>query len=190
MQTITCVGSCLTIPESFYPEVLHSLSLQKSQVPGPAQVLCLQGFLAAQKHADRIILYPCSYPVSPLISLVQVLCLQGFLAAQKRGDHTILSLHAGIPDASLSMCGAQVLCLQGFLAARKHADRIILLAEMMQHSGCPCFRSGSHKPLAALRRRFHLSATESQVPHEKNQKFFEFKKKTNRVTMGGLELGR
>ena len=60
----------------------------------------------------------------------------------------------------------QVLCLQGFLAARKHADRIILLAEMMQHSGCPCFRSGSHKPLAALRRRFHLSATESQVQHE------------------------
>ena len=57
----------------------------------------------------------------------------------------------------------QVLCLQGFLAARKHADRIILLAEMMQHSGCPCFRSGSAKALAALRRRFHLSATESQA---------------------------
>ena len=57
----------------------------------------------------------------------------------------------------------QVLCLQGFLAARKHADRIILLAEMMQHSGCPCFKSGAPKALSALRKRFHMASTESQV---------------------------
>ena len=56
-----------------------------------------------------------------------------------------------------------MLCLQGFLAARKHADRIILLAEMMQHSGCPCFKSGSVKALSALRKRFHMTSTEAQA---------------------------
>ena len=57
----------------------------------------------------------------------------------------------------------QVLCIQGFLACRKHADRIILLVEMMQSSGCPCFKAGP-RAVAALRKRFHLTLPESQVP--------------------------
>lgn len=57
-----------------------------------------------------------------------------------------------------------MLCIQGFLAARKHADRIILLAEMMQNSGCPCFKGGGAKAVAALRKRFHMGHTEAQVP--------------------------
>ena len=57
----------------------------------------------------------------------------------------------------------QVLCIQGFLAARKHADRIILLAEMMQGSGSPCFKAGGAKTVAALRKRFHMGHTEAQV---------------------------
>ncbi len=56
----------------------------------------------------------------------------------------------------------QVLCIQGFLACRKHADRIILLVEMMQNSGCPCFKAGI-RAVAALRKRFHLNLPESQV---------------------------
>ena len=66
------------------------------------------------------------------------------------------------PDAAL--CSAlQVLCIQGFLACRKHADRIILLVEMMQGSGCPCFKAGP-RAVTALRKRFHLTLPESQVP--------------------------
>ena len=56
----------------------------------------------------------------------------------------------------------QVLCIQGFLACRKHADRIILLVEMMQNSGCPCFKAGP-RAVAALKKRFHLTLPESQV---------------------------
>ncbi|KAJ7543072.1 hypothetical protein O6H91_09G024200 [Diphasiastrum complanatum] len=55
----------------------------------------------------------------------------------------------------------KVLCIQGFLACRKHAERIILLVEMMQDSGCPCFRGGS-RTIQNLRKRFHLSLTEEQ----------------------------
>jgi len=55
----------------------------------------------------------------------------------------------------------KVLCIQGFLACRKHADRIILLVEMMQNSGCPCFKAGP-RAVAALRKRFHLNLPESQ----------------------------
>ena len=46
---------------------------------------------------------------------------------------------------------------------RKHADRIILLAEMMQASGSPCFKAGGAKTVAALRKRFHMGHTEAQV---------------------------
>ncbi|EFJ26597.1 hypothetical protein SELMODRAFT_97324 [Selaginella moellendorffii] len=55
----------------------------------------------------------------------------------------------------------KVLCIQGFLTCRKHAERIILLVEMMQDSGCPCFRGGP-KTILNLRKRFHLSLTEEQ----------------------------
>lgn len=64
---------------------------------------------------------------------------------------------------ALKNCFAvQVLCIQGFLACRKHADRIILLVEMMQNSGCPCFKAGP-RAVAALRKRFHLTLPESQA---------------------------
>lgn len=56
----------------------------------------------------------------------------------------------------------QVLCIQGFLECRKHADRIILLVEMMQNSGCPCFKAGA-RAVSALRKRFHLTLPESQA---------------------------
>jgi hypothetical protein len=65
----------------------------------------------------------------------------------------------------------QVLCIQGFLACRKHADRIILLVEMMQNSGCPCFKAGP-RAVAALRKRFHLNLPESQVISQKNSRHF------------------
>ncbi|KAJ9564821.1 hypothetical protein OSB04_000787 [Centaurea solstitialis] len=56
----------------------------------------------------------------------------------------------------------QVLCIQGFLTCRKHADRIILLVEMLQESGFPCFKSGP-RTVENLRKRFHLSLTEEIV---------------------------
>ncbi|KAF9612193.1 hypothetical protein IFM89_038451 [Coptis chinensis] len=55
----------------------------------------------------------------------------------------------------------KVLCIQGFLTCRKHAERIILLVEMMQDSGYPCFRGGQ-RTIQNLRKRFHLSLTEEQ----------------------------
>jgi phosphatidylinositol 4-kinase len=55
----------------------------------------------------------------------------------------------------------KVLCIQGFLTCRKHAERIILLVEMMQDSGCPCFKGGP-RTLQNMRKRFHLSLTEEQ----------------------------
>lgn len=55
----------------------------------------------------------------------------------------------------------KVLCIQGFLTCRKHAERIILLVEMMQDSGYPCFRGGP-RTIQNLRKRFHLSLTEEQ----------------------------
>ena len=56
----------------------------------------------------------------------------------------------------------KVLVVQGFLAVRKHADRVILLIEMMQGVGCPCFRGGQ-RVLQGLRRRFQLSLTEERT---------------------------
>ncbi|ERN05182.1 phosphatidylinositol 4-kinase beta 1 [Amborella trichopoda] len=55
----------------------------------------------------------------------------------------------------------KVLCIQGFLTCRKHAERIILLVEMLQDSGFPCFRGGP-RTIQNLRKRFHLSLTEEQ----------------------------
>jgi len=55
----------------------------------------------------------------------------------------------------------KVLCIQGFLTCRKHAERIILLVEMLQDSGFPCFKGGP-KTIQNLRKRFHLSLTEEQ----------------------------
>ncbi|PIA47664.1 hypothetical protein AQUCO_01400343v1 [Aquilegia coerulea] len=55
----------------------------------------------------------------------------------------------------------KVLCIQGFLTCRKHAERIILLVEMMQDSGYPCFKGGP-RTIQNLRKRFHLSLTEEQ----------------------------
>jgi phosphatidylinositol 4-kinase len=55
----------------------------------------------------------------------------------------------------------KVLCIQGFLTCRKHAERIILLVEMLQDSGFPCFKGGS-RTIQNLRKRFHLSLTEEQ----------------------------
>ncbi|GJY39496.1 phosphatidylinositol 4-kinase beta 1 isoform X3, partial [Tanacetum coccineum] len=55
----------------------------------------------------------------------------------------------------------QVLCIQGFLTCRKHAERIILLVEMLQDSGFPCFKGGP-RTIQNLRKRFHLSLTEEQ----------------------------
>lgn len=71
-------------------------------------------------------------------------------------------------DASIHGCIStspfynQVLMIQGFLVCRKHADRILLMVEMMQHSGCPCFKAGP-RAVQALRRRFHLNLTDTQV---------------------------
>lgn len=56
----------------------------------------------------------------------------------------------------------KVLMIQGFLAIRKHADRILLLVEMMQGSGCPCFKSRV-AAVEGLRKRFHLALPEPQV---------------------------
>ncbi|KAM7513799.1 hypothetical protein LguiA_003382 [Lonicera macranthoides] len=55
----------------------------------------------------------------------------------------------------------KVLCIQGFLTCRKHAERIILLVEMLQDSGFPCFKGGP-RTIHNLRKRFHLSLTEEQ----------------------------
>lgn len=55
----------------------------------------------------------------------------------------------------------KVLCIQGFLTCRKHAERIILLVEMLQDSGFPCFKGGI-RTIQNLRKRFHLSLTEEQ----------------------------
>ncbi|XP_042492203.1 phosphatidylinositol 4-kinase beta 1-like isoform X2 [Macadamia integrifolia] len=56
----------------------------------------------------------------------------------------------------------KVLCIQGFLTCRKHAERIILLVEMLQDSGFPCFKGGP-RTIQNLRKRFHLSLTEECV---------------------------
>ncbi|WOL02362.1 phosphatidylinositol 4-kinase beta 1 isoform X2 [Canna indica] len=53
----------------------------------------------------------------------------------------------------------KVLCIQGFLTCRKHAERIILLVEMLQDSGFPCFKGGT-RTIQNLRKRFHLNLTE------------------------------
>ncbi|KAK4785121.1 hypothetical protein SAY86_001810 [Trapa natans] len=55
----------------------------------------------------------------------------------------------------------KVLCIQGFLTCRKHAERVILLVEMLQDSGFPCFKGGP-RTIQNLRKRFHLSFTEEQ----------------------------
>ncbi|KAL9233341.1 hypothetical protein vseg_008358 [Gypsophila vaccaria] len=55
----------------------------------------------------------------------------------------------------------KVLCIQGFLTCRKHAERIILLVDMLQDSGFPCFKGGQ-RTIQNLRKRFHLSLTEEQ----------------------------
>ncbi|OAY36081.1 phosphatidylinositol 4-kinase beta 1 isoform X2 [Manihot esculenta] len=55
----------------------------------------------------------------------------------------------------------KVLCIQGFLTCRKHAERIILLVEMLQDSGFPCFKGGP-RTIQNLRKRFQLSLTEEQ----------------------------
>ncbi|KAL2347242.1 hypothetical protein Fmac_001242 [Flemingia macrophylla] len=55
----------------------------------------------------------------------------------------------------------KVLCIQGFLTCRKHAERIILLVEMLQDSGFPCFKGGP-RTIQNLRKRFHLNLTEEQ----------------------------
>ncbi|KAL1196304.1 Phosphatidylinositol 4-kinase beta 2 [Cardamine amara subsp. amara] len=55
----------------------------------------------------------------------------------------------------------KVLCIQGFLTCRKHAEQIILLVEMLQDSGFPCFKGGP-RTIQNLRKRFHLSLTEEQ----------------------------
>ncbi|CAL0319707.1 unnamed protein product [Lupinus luteus] len=55
----------------------------------------------------------------------------------------------------------KVLCIQGFLTCRKHAERIILLVEMLQDSGFPCFKGGP-RTIQNLRKRFHLGLTEEQ----------------------------
>ncbi|KAL9329755.1 hypothetical protein ACSQ67_004758 [Phaseolus vulgaris] len=55
----------------------------------------------------------------------------------------------------------KVLCIQGFLTCRKHAERIILLVEMLQDSGFPCFKGGA-RTIQNLRKRFHLNLTEEQ----------------------------
>ncbi|XP_047330489.1 phosphatidylinositol 4-kinase beta 1 [Impatiens glandulifera] len=55
----------------------------------------------------------------------------------------------------------KVLCIQGFLTCRKHAERIILLVEMLEDSGFPCFKGGP-RCIQNLRKRFHLSLTEEQ----------------------------
>ncbi|XP_078432574.1 phosphatidylinositol 4-kinase beta 1-like [Wolffia australiana] len=55
----------------------------------------------------------------------------------------------------------KVLCIQGFLTCRKHAERIILLVEMFQDSGFPCFKGGP-RTIQNLRKRFHLGLTEEQ----------------------------
>ncbi|KAK4585538.1 hypothetical protein RGQ29_022976 [Quercus rubra] len=55
----------------------------------------------------------------------------------------------------------EVLCIQGFLTCRKHAERIILLVEMLQDSGFPCFKGGP-RTIQNLRKRYHLSLTEEQ----------------------------
>ncbi|XP_042392953.1 phosphatidylinositol 4-kinase beta 1-like [Zingiber officinale] len=55
----------------------------------------------------------------------------------------------------------KVLCIQGFLTCRKHAEHIILLVEMLQDSGFPCFRGGT-RTIQNLRKRFNLSLTEEQ----------------------------
>ncbi|KAG7982915.1 hypothetical protein I3843_04G077300 [Carya illinoinensis] len=55
----------------------------------------------------------------------------------------------------------KVLCIQGFLTCRKHAEQIILLVEMLQDSGFPCFKGGP-RTIQNLRKRFHLSVTEEQ----------------------------
>ncbi|CAN1349101.1 Phosphatidylinositol 4-kinase beta 1 [Linum perenne] len=56
----------------------------------------------------------------------------------------------------------KVLCIQGFLTCRKHAERIILLVEMLQDSGFPCFKGGP-RTIQNLRKRFHLSLTEEAL---------------------------
>ncbi|XP_027359618.1 phosphatidylinositol 4-kinase beta 1-like isoform X2 [Abrus precatorius] len=55
----------------------------------------------------------------------------------------------------------KVLCIQGFLTCRKHAERVILLVEMLQESGFPCFKGGP-RTIQNLRKRFHLNLTEEQ----------------------------
>ncbi|KAJ3671639.1 hypothetical protein LUZ60_007718 [Juncus effusus] len=55
----------------------------------------------------------------------------------------------------------KVLCIQGFLTCRKHAERVILLVEMLEDSGFPCFKGGP-RTIQNLRKRFHLSLTEEQ----------------------------
>ncbi|KAG1369976.1 phosphatidylinositol 4-kinase beta 1 [Cocos nucifera] len=55
----------------------------------------------------------------------------------------------------------KLLCIQGFLTCRKHVERIILLVEMLQDSGFPCFKGGP-RTIQNLRKRFHLSLTEEQ----------------------------
>ncbi|ORY07447.1 kinase-like protein [Basidiobolus meristosporus CBS 931.73] len=53
---------------------------------------------------------------------------------------------------------------QGFLALRKFADNIILLVDIMQKdSSLPCFSNTGESTVAALRDRFQLSLTETQV---------------------------
>ncbi|KAJ1658893.1 Phosphatidylinositol 4-kinase pik1alpha (PI4-kinase)(PtdIns-4-kinase) [Dispira simplex] len=56
------------------------------------------------------------------------------------------------------------LMVKGFLALRKYADNIILLVDMMQKdSKLPCFVSSSANAASALKERFQINLTETQV---------------------------
>lgn len=47
----------------------------------------------------------------------------------------------------------QVLCIHGFRVTQKHSDRVVQLVEMMQHSGCPCFKA-KKRAIDGLKARF------------------------------------
>jgi len=58
----------------------------------------------------------------------------------------------------------KVLVIQGFLAVRKHAEEFLILVEMMSKScAYPCFKAGSTRVMAAMRKRFHLGIAEDAV---------------------------
>jgi len=86
----------------------------------------------------------------------------GFESAAFKLSHEMTQiLDPGSTRASPTFRQFEDLCVRGYLTARTVAEPILAMVALMANSGLPCFSRG--KPVANLRKRFHLEMTDLQA---------------------------